>query len=130
MIEVKSHTALVEAVSDAVGADRLVVGLDRSPLREVRGMLTPKAHVAAFEATSIEIKRPHKFLFDVEDQGAFPVGSEVSFAEEPHRRFIVVSPERLHTVVDRASHCSVWLDEVFVTPVEIDGGEGSGGSGS
>jgi hypothetical protein len=129
MIEVKSHTALVEAVNDVVGADRLVVGLDRSPVRKVRGMLTPKSHVAAFEATSIEMKRPHKFLFDVDDQGAFPLGSEVSFEEEPHRRFIVVSPERLHTVVDRAAHCSVWLDEVMVTAVETDGG-GSQGSGS
>lgn len=120
MIEVKSHTAIVEAVSDQVDTDRIVTGLQRAEAREVLGMLTPKSLVAAFEATGVQMKRPHKFLFDVEDRGAFPVGSEVTFSEEPHRRFIVISPERLHTVMDRASHASVWLDELIISPTEAE----------
>lgn len=121
LIAVKSHTAIVTNNSDHVSSSKLVTGLDRSPTVTVRGQLTPKGHLAAFEATGVEMSRPHKFLYDFSDSGLISVGAEVEFIEEPGKTYIVVTPERVHAIQNIASHCSVWLDEVRVTP----GGSGS-----
>lgn len=129
MIVVKSHTAHVVTVSDAIDDDDVVIGLERSEAITVRGQLTPKSHVASFEALGVEVERPFKFLYDKADYGKMPIGAEVTFEEEPAERFIVVGPERLHSIDNVASHCSVWLSNLRVTPVEVVD-PGSGGSGS
>jgi hypothetical protein len=129
MILVKSHTATITQTSDAMDSDLIVVGLHRMTPTTVSGQLTPKDQVAAFEALGVETSRPHKFLYDAEDYGKLPIGAEVTFAEEPGEQFIVVGPERLHSVMNVASHCSVWLSKVLITP-SGNGGGASGGSGS
>ena len=74
-----------------------------------QGQITPKRAQAAFAATGLDLKRPHKLLDDLDGLSLYVVGSQVVYNG---RIFKVMTSPLIQDATDLADHLSVWIEEI------------------
>jgi len=91
----------------------IVAGVSYSLGTQYRVHLYPVSSSIAFDASGIEMSRPHVIMWEPDDRERFPVGCLV---EEKRGLFMVTTPSQHHEFGNQADHSFCFLNLMEIEP--------------